>query len=128
MLPQGGAEGLAGQNDPAWALPLGAVVLGVRHMGLSGWQVAECMAIENELTAWQEQGDFKAHEPALRYSTCICLFVAVAPTLNNTYIQVRAGRLQGLSTWPNRITFTCLVIAAAVLCMLYHADSLAKAG
>ena len=63
---QGGAEGLAGQNDPAWALPLGAVVLGVRHMGLSGWQAAECMAIENELTAWQDQGDFKSQEPALR--------------------------------------------------------------
>ena len=63
---QGGAEGLAGQNDPAWALPLGAVVLGVRHMGLSGWQAAECMAIENELTAWQEQGEFKSQEPALR--------------------------------------------------------------
>ena len=67
MLKQGGAETLAGQGDPAWALPLGAVVLGVRHMGLSGWQASECMAIENELTAWQDQGDFKSQEPALRF-------------------------------------------------------------
>ncbi len=71
MAAQGGAEGLAGQTDNAWDLPLGAVVLGVRHMGLSGWQGPECMALENELTAWQQQGDFKSTEIALR---CFTLF------------------------------------------------------
>lgn len=63
---QGGADGLAGQADSAWDLPLGAIVLGVRHMGLSGWQGPECMALENELTAWQQAGDFKSTETALR--------------------------------------------------------------
>lgn len=63
---QGGAEGLAGQADSAWDLPLGAIVLGVRHMGLSGWQGPECMALENELTAWQQAGDFKSSHTALR--------------------------------------------------------------
>lgn len=63
---QGGAEGLAGQADNAWDLPLGAIVLGVCHMGLSGWQGPECMALENELTAWQQAGDFKSTDNALR--------------------------------------------------------------
>ncbi len=38
-------------------------------MGLSGWQGPECMALENELTAWQQQGDFKSTETALRCFT-----------------------------------------------------------
>lgn len=63
---QGGAEGLAGQADSAWDLPLGAIVLGVRQMGLSGWQSPECMALENELTAWQQAGEFNSHDTALR--------------------------------------------------------------
>ena len=58
---------MAGQADSAWDLPLGAIVLGVRHMGLSGWQGPECMALENELTAWQQAGDFKSTETALRH-------------------------------------------------------------
>lgn len=57
---------MAGQADSAWDLPLGAIVLGVRHMGLSGWQGPECMALENELTAWQQAGDFKSTDTALR--------------------------------------------------------------
>jgi phosphoglucan,water dikinase len=55
-LCQGGSAFLSKAEDAAWAKPLGAALLGVRHMGLSGWQPAECMALENELAEWQEHG------------------------------------------------------------------------
>ncbi len=57
--------------DREWGLPLGAAVLGVRHMGLSGWDPSECMALENELAAWQRQGGFTKHDNALRYGTLV---------------------------------------------------------
>ncbi|KAL3702008.1 hypothetical protein R1sor_020030 [Riccia sorocarpa] len=44
------------QKVTSWNHPLGVVVLGVRQLGLSGWQQKECLAIENELSAWQEAG------------------------------------------------------------------------
>jgi hypothetical protein len=34
---QGGAETIARGNDGGWALPIGALVLGLRHIGLSGY-------------------------------------------------------------------------------------------
>lgn len=43
-------------NVQPFNFPLGATVLGIRHLGLSGWQTAECLAIENELHAWQHAG------------------------------------------------------------------------
>ncbi len=63
---QGGPEALAGGEDGGWALPLGAALLGVRQVGLGGWQTAECAAIENELAAWQRLGEFGARDSALR--------------------------------------------------------------
>ena len=47
-------------------LPIGAAVLAVRHVGLSGWQPQECAAVENELTAWQQPGEFSSTDNALR--------------------------------------------------------------
>ncbi|MCO5613028.1 hypothetical protein L7F22_067302 [Adiantum nelumboides] len=44
------------KNVTDWNHPLGAIVLGIRHLGLSGWQPGECMAIENEIMAWQSAG------------------------------------------------------------------------
>ncbi|KAL2649665.1 hypothetical protein R1flu_017793 [Riccia fluitans] len=44
------------QKVTSWNHPLGVVVLGVRQLGLSGWQQKECLAIENELAAWQAAG------------------------------------------------------------------------
>ena len=51
-----GAAQLAGANEKEWALPLGMLVLSVRQMGLSGWLPAECMAIDEEIAAWQKAG------------------------------------------------------------------------
>jgi phosphoglucan,water dikinase len=65
-VPQGGYASLAGGNDRAWSHPMAALVLGLRHMGLSGWCQAECMALEGELHAWQEAGNITDKTNALR--------------------------------------------------------------
>ncbi len=66
-LSQGGAEGLSESSaDKAWSLPLGAAVLAVRQLGLSGWEHAECFALENELGAWQQAGKLADPVNALR--------------------------------------------------------------
>ena len=66
---QGGPDALASGADAAWALPIGAAVLAVRHVGLSGWQPRECAAVENELAAWQKLGEFSSADNALRCAT-----------------------------------------------------------
>ncbi|KAE8022924.1 hypothetical protein FH972_008685 [Carpinus fangiana] len=40
----------------SWNDPLGALVVGIHQLGLSGWKPEESAAIENELLAWQERG------------------------------------------------------------------------
>jgi len=37
LSPQGGAAAISGGSDGGWALPIGALVLGLRHIGLSGY-------------------------------------------------------------------------------------------
>ena len=49
------SEATAGSAD-SWSHSLGATVLGLRQLGLSGWQSQECAAVENELQAWQAAG------------------------------------------------------------------------
>lgn len=72
ILEQGGGyHSLAEARDRDWALPIGATVLGLRHMGLSGWNPAECAALENELAAWQRQ---VPHPPP----PCVLLALAVS--------------------------------------------------
>ncbi|KAI7741630.1 hypothetical protein M8C21_017639 [Ambrosia artemisiifolia] len=56
----GGAQYLAEKVNlktvNSWNDPIGALVVGIRQLGLSGWKLEECKAIENELLAWQEKG------------------------------------------------------------------------
>ncbi|KAJ0793213.1 putative phosphoglucan, water dikinase [Helianthus annuus] len=56
----GGAQYLAekvnSKNVNSCNDPIGALVVGIRQLGLSGWKLEECKAIENELLAWQEKG------------------------------------------------------------------------
>ncbi|KVI00392.1 ATP-grasp fold, subdomain 1 [Cynara cardunculus var. scolymus] len=56
----GGAQWLAenahSKNINSWSDPIGALVVGIRQLGLSGWKPEECKAIENELLAWKEKG------------------------------------------------------------------------
>ncbi|KAF9669487.1 hypothetical protein SADUNF_Sadunf14G0112600 [Salix dunnii] len=55
----GGAKWLAGnvesKNISSWSDPLGALIVGVHQLGLSGWKPEECEAIGTELLAWQER-------------------------------------------------------------------------
>lgn len=44
------------RNISSWNDPLGALVVGIHQLGLSGWKQEESAAIENELLAWQERG------------------------------------------------------------------------
>lgn len=57
---------LASGNDGTWALPIGALVICLRHVGLCGYDPQECMAIEHELAAWQRLGGLMHHDEALR--------------------------------------------------------------
>ncbi|KAL4433837.1 hypothetical protein ABPG75_000278 [Micractinium tetrahymenae] len=63
---KGGAATIAAGSDGGWALPIGALVLGLRHLGLGGYSAQECMAIEHELAAWQRAGGFSEKDNALR--------------------------------------------------------------
>lgn len=55
----GGAHWLSGKVEPekikSWNEPLDALTVGIRQLGLSGWQPEECCAIGNELTAWKSR-------------------------------------------------------------------------
>ncbi|KAL8262896.1 hypothetical protein R6Q59_024245 [Mikania micrantha] len=50
------AENVNSNNVKSWNGPIGTLVVGIRQLGLSGWKLEECKAIENELLAWQEKG------------------------------------------------------------------------
>lgn len=50
------AENVNSKNVNSWNDPIGALVVGIRQLGLSGWKLEECKAIENELVAWKEKG------------------------------------------------------------------------
>lgn len=50
------AENVELKNVSSWNDPIGALVVGIRQLGLSGWKPEECTAIGNELVAWQEKG------------------------------------------------------------------------
>ena len=64
---QGGPAALSeAASDKAWSLPLGAAILGIRQLGLNGWDQQECLALENELGAWQQDGNLSDPTNALR--------------------------------------------------------------
>ena len=68
MALQGGSAALseAAASEKAWSLPLGAAILGIRQLGLNGWDQQECLALENELGAWQQEGNLSNPTNALR--------------------------------------------------------------
>lgn len=65
-IPQGGSSALLTAHDRAWSPALGALVLGLRQLGLGGWAPAEAMAIEHELAAWERAGGYQDRDNALR--------------------------------------------------------------
>ena len=64
---QGGSGALAAaRSSIAWSHPLAMLLLGVRNIGLGGWMPGECMALENEVTAWQQDAAYDERDNALR--------------------------------------------------------------
>lgn len=49
-------ENVERKNVSSWSNPIGALVIGIHQVALSGWNLEECRAIGNELLAWQERG------------------------------------------------------------------------
>jgi phosphoglucan,water dikinase len=88
---RGGAAALAGASDGAWGLPLGALVLGVRQLGLSGHAQAECMAVERELAAWQKLGGLQHRPEALRLRATLQRLARVT----EGYCELLLGALAG---------------------------------
>ena len=68
---KGGSDYLEQGSDGAWALPIGALVLSLRHIGITGYMQSECMALENELTTWQQMGGFGLQDEARRFSAAL---------------------------------------------------------
>ncbi|KAK4481272.1 hypothetical protein RD792_012156 [Penstemon davidsonii] len=50
------AENVEKKKVNCWNDSIGALVVGIHQLGLSGWKPQECNAIGNELLAWQERG------------------------------------------------------------------------
>ncbi|XP_048131411.1 phosphoglucan, water dikinase, chloroplastic isoform X2 [Rhodamnia argentea] len=49
------AENVA-RNMSIWDTLLDALIVGIRQLGQSSWQVEECTALQNELLAWKNRG------------------------------------------------------------------------
>ncbi|KZV40911.1 phosphoglucan, water dikinase, chloroplastic, partial [Dorcoceras hygrometricum] len=49
------AESIQQNNADSWTEPIDALVISIHQVGLSGWKPDECMAIGNELLAWQKK-------------------------------------------------------------------------
>ncbi|MCO5596749.1 hypothetical protein L7F22_050818 [Adiantum nelumboides] len=80
------------KNVTDWNHPLGAIVLGIRHLGLSGWQPGECMAIENEIMAWQSAGMVEKEDGvriwALRLKATIERARRISESFSDTLLQL----------------------------------------
>ncbi|KAI3460627.1 hypothetical protein Pfo_017290 [Paulownia fortunei] len=50
------AENVEQKNVSSWSDALGALVISIHQLGVSGWKPEECRVIGNELLAWQERG------------------------------------------------------------------------
>lgn len=50
------AQNVKSKDVSSWNDPLGALIVGVHQLRLSGWKPEECAAIENELLAWKTRG------------------------------------------------------------------------
>ncbi|XP_073099605.1 phosphoglucan, water dikinase, chloroplastic isoform X3 [Elaeis guineensis] len=50
------AQNVGLKSISCWNHPLGALIIGIRQIGLSGWKLEECTAIESELFSWLHKG------------------------------------------------------------------------
>lgn len=91
------------RNATSWDHPLGALVTGIRQLGLSGWQQNECIAIENELQCWQKEGipEIEGNENgiiiwALRVKATLDRAHRLAEAYSDSLLQVFPTRVQKL--------------------------------
>lgn len=112
-LAQGGAAAISGGSDGAWALPIGALVLGLRHLGLGGyapqvWGGGGAAGLGRPLTAAPNPyaspqraafSHLSAAPPSLAPPVSCCMGCdARAVTLSRG---VHASRLLCRNAWPS---------------------------
>ena len=66
------AESSQSKNLNSWNDPLGALIIGVHQLKLSGWKPEECGAIENELITWSKRGLSETEGSFLRSFLELC--------------------------------------------------------
>lgn len=88
---RGGAENLAKGNDGGWGLPLGALVLSLRQLGMCGFEPPECMALERELAMWQRLGGFSHPDEALRLRATLQRVMRVADSYSAVLVNSLSG-------------------------------------
>lgn len=109
---QGGSAALAAaRSSIAWSHPLAMLLLGVRNLGLGGWMPSECMAIENEVTAWQQEAEYDQKDNALRLKATLERCLRLTEGFTDALLDVlperaeQLGRALGVEDWVVR-TFT----------------------
>ena len=90
----GSYDALSSGNDRAWALPLGALILGLRNIALTGWEPHECMAIENELSKWHKLGFLSKPANALRMRATLERLQRLASNFCDAILEVFATNAQ----------------------------------
>lgn len=92
-----GFENLAESIDQMWALPIGALVLGIRNVGMDGWDSAECLAVENELSSWYSNGNLKEPGNALRLKCSLERLQRLSESFCDSLLEILAPRAESLS-------------------------------
>ncbi|CAK9138207.1 unnamed protein product [Ilex paraguariensis] len=102
---RGGAHFLAKNvelmNVNPWNDPIGALILGIRQLSLSGWKPEECTAIGNELLTWKEKG-FLEREGIFLSTGFDLLNVRALPNI----LTYSKGSEDGQTIWALRLKAT----------------------
>lgn len=120
---KGGPSWLSRSSDSEWALPIGSLVLGLRHLALDYWDPAECAQIESELTAWQKEGKFRERDSALRLKSTLERINRLAEGFTESLIAMFSepsrtlGRALGVAEYARSI-FTEAEVRASVVFQL----------
>eukprot|EP00803_Ostreobium_quekettii_P004598 evm.model.scf_1052.1 EVM.evm.TU.scf_1052.1 scf_1052:16591-22201(-) len=93
---QTGKVDLSCAADKGWALPIGAFVLGLRHLGMGGWEERECLAVENEMSAWLKAGRLSSPMNALRVKATLERAQRLIARVRNVVLALFVGRAEKL--------------------------------
>lgn len=106
------ADNVGSKNISPWAHPLVALNIGLCQVGLSGWKLEECNAIQNELLSWLQKGisDKEGIFNSVVYLVQSCFFLSLF--FLNTYwmpllpIDLLLGSEEGKYIWSLRLKAT----------------------